>query len=409
MGLFDRENLTEPKFLLNSQKSFRNKLLDKVIDSQQKLYLHFNQGFSIVDKTSKESTNFTKAFGVNHIQNITKNGQLVIGNGFASPEKFDYKNLQKPKIYIDDLIIAGENKVFDGKAISLDFEDNSISLRLGILDFVEKERAQLQYSLSENSKDSWTSANSGQLLSFPYLDKGDYTLKIRAISPSGKIWETKTIPIEIIPMFWQRWWVQSLFVLVVLSLLALPVFYKIRQKKQRQKLEAVYQKEIEDLKRKALKAQINPHFLFNSLNSIRLLVMKGNIDKATEGISTFSKLVRRVLDHSEREEVTLAEELQSAREYIKLEQMRLKEPFELDIKIDDSLQLESVYIPPMLIQPFLENAIWHGLRHKKSGGKLEISIKDERMMDILSYIFAIMVLVEKLPQNLMHNLKNHLG
>ncbi|NBC58812.1 MAG: hypothetical protein GVY05_11090, partial [Bacteroidetes bacterium] len=115
LALFDRQNLDEPKFLLNSQKHFRNKLLDKVFENNQNLYLHFNEGFSIVDNTSKASTNFTKAFGVNQIQNITKNGHLGIGNGFADPENFDYQNLKPPKIYIDDLIIAGKKVIFNGE------------------------------------------------------------------------------------------------------------------------------------------------------------------------------------------------------------------------------------------------------------------------------------------------------
>jgi len=387
LALFDRQNFAEPKFLLNSEKHFRNKLLDKVFEHNQNLYLHFNEGFSIVDKTSKASTNFTKAFGVNHIRDITKNGQLVIGNGFASPERLDYQNIPSPKIYIDDLIIAGKKVIFNGENIKIDFENNSISLRLGILDFVEKERAQLQYSLSGAFNDNWTSANSGQLLSFPYLDKGDYTLKIRAISPSGKIWETKTIPIEIIPMFWQRWWVRILIVLILISLIAFPLIYRYRQKKQARELKLGYEKEIEDLKRKALKAQINPHFLFNSLNSIRLLVMKGNIEDASEGISTFSRLVRKILNHSERDEVSLKEEIQSTKEYVKLEQMRFKKPFEFEVMMDSDVQLGSIYIPPMLIQPFLENAIWHGLRYKNNNGKLSIKIeKDNKNKNVIIFI-----------------------
>jgi len=377
LGLFDSKNFSEPKFLLRSKKNLRNKLLFKVIENEDKLFLHLDQGLSVLNKADYSIENFSKAFGVDQINNVTKRGDLVIGNGFANPSNFDYQKLTPPKIYVDELIIAGENAVFNEKEIRLNFEENSISLRLGIFDLTEEERAQLQYRLNGKKQAQWTPAESGQLLTFPYLEAGNYILKIRAISPSGKLWEIKEIPIVITPLFWQRWWVQALFVLALTTLLSLPVINKIRQKRKRENLELIYEREIDNLKRKALKAQINPHFLFNSLNSIRLLVMKGNIEKATVGISTFAKLVRRILDHSERDEVSLSEELQSVREYIKLEQMRLKEPFDVDIKADTALQLESINIPPMLIQPFLENAIWHGLRHKDGGGKLSINIKDE--------------------------------
>ncbi|NBC56796.1 MAG: hypothetical protein GVY05_00705, partial [Bacteroidetes bacterium] len=223
---------------------------------------------------------------------------------------------------------------------------------------------------------------------FPYLDKGDYALKIRAISPRGKIWETKTIPIEIIPMFWQRWWVRILIVLILISLIAFPLIYRYRQKKQARELKLAYEKEIEDLKRKALKAQVNPHFLFNSLNSIRLLVLKGNTEKASEGISTFSRLVRKILNHSERDYISLKEEIEYAQEYIRLEQMRFKVPFDFEVIIEDGIEIESINIPPLLIQPFLENSIWHGLRYKKDGkGTLNITIY--KNTENLEYIIKI--------------------
>ncbi len=273
--------------------------------------------------------------------------------------------------------------MYNGTKIRLPFKENSISVRFGILDFVEKECSRLEYSLNQNGKTDWNTANSSQLLSFPYLDHGDYTLQLRAISPNGKVWDSMNIPIEIVPLFWQRLWVQVLIILILITLISLPIIYKIRQKRQREKLKLAYEKEIYNLKRKALRAQINPHFLFNSLNSIRLLVLKGNTEKASEGIATFSRLVRKILNHSEREVISLKEEMESVKEYLRLEQMRFKDPFEIDFKIEDGIELESIYIPPMLIQPFLENSIWHGLRYKDGKGKLNISIKKEDENDYI--------------------------
>ncbi len=377
MGLFDPKNLKSPKLMLKSKTHFRNELLNKLIESKKKNYLLLDKGLAIIDNSSKKVKSFTKAFGVNHIQDIKDNGNVIIGNGYANFSKLDFTNLQKPIFYVDDLIIAGKNQVFNANNISLSSKNNSVSIRLGVLDMVEKERAKLQYKLSGQSQSEWINTNSGQLLSFPYLQKGNYTLNIRLISPEGKVWQTKEIPIYVKPVFWQRLWVKILLIIITLVIIGLPVFIKFRQSRKRKKLKLKYENEINDLKRKALKAQINPHFLFNSLNSIRLLVMKGNIDEATEGISVFSKLVRRVLDFSERDVVTLAEELQSVRDYIKLEQMRFKNPFSVNIKIDENIQQDSVYIPPMIIQPFLENSIWHGLRHLDNQGLLSLYIKDK--------------------------------
>jgi len=377
LGLFKPQNLSNPEFMIDSRESLRNELLEHVLENGQKLYLDLNEGLAIFDKHTRELDVFTKAFGVNQIQNITEKGDLVIGNGFTNPSSFDYQDLPQPKIHIDDLIIAGENHIYSGTDIQVTFDKNSISIRFGILDFVEKERSRLEYSLTKTNETKWTKANFNQLLSFPYLDHGTYTLKLRAISPNGEVWDSMDIPIEIIPLFWQRLWVQVLFVLILITLISFPILYKTRQKRQREQLKLAYEKEIYDLKRKALKAQINPHFLFNSLNSIRLLVLKGNTDKASEGISTFAKLVRKILKHSERDFISLKEEIESALEYIKLEQMRFKQPFDFEINVEDGIELESIDIPPILIQPFLENSIWHGLRYKEDKGKLSISIYKE--------------------------------
>jgi ligand-binding sensor domain-containing protein len=377
LGLFESKDLSRPLYMVESRDRLRNQLLENVLDKNQKLYLNLNEGLAVLAKQTRKLDVFTKAFGVNQIQNITKKGDLVIGDGFADPSSFDYNDLPQPKIHVDDLIIAGHRKVYDGSDIKIPFSKNSISLRIGILDFVEKERANLEYRLSTSEGSSWTNANANQLLSFPYLDHGTYTLKLRAISPNGEIWDSMDIPIEIAPLFWQRLWVQVLFILIVITLISLPIIYKNYQKRQREQLKLAYEKEIYNLKRKALKAQINPHFLFNSLNSIRLLVLKGNTDKASEGISTFSKLVRKILRHSERDFISLKEEIESAQEYIKLEQMRFKEPFDFEVIVEDGIELESIDIPPMLIQPFLENSIWHGLRYKSDQGRLSISISKD--------------------------------
>lgn len=127
----------------------------------------------------------------------------------------------------------------------------------------------------------------------------------------------------------------------------------------------------------ALQSQMNPHFLFNSLNSINNFVLKSEVEKASDYITKFSRLIRVILNSSSSPTSTLAEELGILSLYVKLEQMRVNGGFDYVVNVEENLNLEPIKVPPLFLQPFIENAIWHGIM-KKDGYKLiELSIKKE--------------------------------
>lgn len=126
---------------------------------------------------------------------------------------------------------------------------------------------------------------------------------------------------------------------------------------------------------KSLRAQMNPHFIFNSLNSVNNYIAKSDARAANKYLAKFSKLMRQVLEHSQVEFITLAQEITLLQIYIELEHERFKDQFEYRFEVDESIAIDTVQIPPMLIQPFIENAIWHGLRYREEGGLLELSFK----------------------------------
>jgi len=124
-----------------------------------------------------------------------------------------------------------------------------------------------------------------------------------------------------------------------------------------------------------LRLQMNPHFIFNSLNSIRYFILKQDEEKAIEYIELFSKLLRMILDYSKRDLITLEEELQALELYVKFEKERFNQKFEYQIILDKELSGKLVAIPPLLLQPFAENSIWHGLMHQDKKGCLTIKIQ----------------------------------
>lgn len=136
-------------------------------------------------------------------------------------------------------------------------------------------------------------------------------------------------------------------------------------------------KELEELKMTALQSQMNPHFLFNSLNSINNFVLKSEVEKASDYITKFSRLIRVILKSSTSLTVPFSEELGILSLYVKLEQMRINGGFEYIVKIDKDIRLEEIKVPPLFLQPFIENSIWHGLTHVEGDKKISLTINKQ--------------------------------
>lgn len=151
-----------------------------------------------------------------------------------------------------------------------------------------------------------------------------------------------------------------------------------------EQLKSTFQRELEQIKMKALQAQMNPHFLFNCLNSIRLFYLKNETKKADAYITKFSRLLRLMLNNSRSDLISLQEELDALQLYIEFEQMRFKDKFDFELSIDNQVNTNDFRIQPLTIQPFVENAIWHGLMQNEQAGKLKIDIQQIAQKTLIS-------------------------
>ncbi|HEX5168572.1 MAG TPA: tetratricopeptide repeat protein [Cyclobacteriaceae bacterium] len=176
--------------------------------------------------------------------------------------------------------------------------------------------------------------------------------------------------------------------LLLVTLLAGLILYSVLQRLKNQKnmakkdhelTEARFMHEIATLEMKALRAQINPHFLFNCINSINVMIANNENEKASQYLAKFSKLIRQILENSETSNVSLDREMLLVESYIQLEELRFKGKINYQISIDSKISPEDTYLPSMVLQPFVENAIWHGLLHKgkNENGLIRISVQEE--------------------------------
>ncbi len=167
--------------------------------------------------------------------------------------------------------------------------------------------------------------------------------------------------------------------ILAFTLLSIILFRNIYLRRKNEKLQN--RRTQTELQQQVLRAQMNPHFIFNSLNSINRFILQNNKSQASEFLTKFSRLVRLILQNSQAPLIPLENEIESLKLYLELEALRFDYHFEYKIYIDDNLQTGSLQVPPLIIQPFVENAIWHGLMHKEDKGHLEIELtqKDDML------------------------------
>lgn len=178
---------------------------------------------------------------------------------------------------------------------------------------------------------------------------------------------------KFVPPFWQTWWFKVLVGLLVILLFIFVISLFYRSEKRR----TDFNKRIAELKLQALRAQMNPHFIFNTINSIQYFISCNDQESAFLYLSKFSKLMRQTLDNSAKSRISIKKELETLQLYMDLQMLRFENRFEYSIKVDPQIDMHNFEIPAMLIQPYIENAINHGISPKKGKGNINVSIKLE--------------------------------
>lgn len=234
--------------------------------------------------------------------------------------------------------------------------------------------------LGEEQK--WSPVSSKTSATYSNLLPGTYRFQLKAVNEDG-VWSNtlSSPPFEISPPYWQRWWFIGGLILLAVTLLTLFIRFRINQvrtkariKEQRLEMENA----MLELEQKALRLQMNPHFIFNALNSIQGLIATKDTKSARYYLAKFSKLMRRVLENSRETHISLEREIDSLEVYLDLERFCGGEKFDFEIHTDEKLSPEETLIPPMLIQPFVENAIIHGINHlENSKGKITLRFLQE--------------------------------
>lgn len=279
-------------------------------------------------------------------------------------------NSLKKQVSVKEVSVDGKITYPESKTLEVASGSKMIHIELRSTNYKSFGNQKYKYRLSANDK--WTYGKSGSI-DFYDLPSGGYYLELSYLSDNG-IWQKPygILKIKKYPKFVETIWFYLLLVLTSFLLAFLFFRFRVVQiNKQRN-----YKRQIEKLEQKALLAQMNPHFIFNSLNSIQSFLVYNENDLAEKYLQMLSQLIRMTLNNSRESEVTIRQEIDVLTKYIELEKMRFKNRFDYEFTVLLSHNELLRYIPPMLIQPFVENSIIHGFKDLDVVGRLEINFKE---------------------------------
>jgi ligand-binding sensor domain-containing protein len=276
------------------------------------------------------------------------------------------------KLEISQILVNGKPRFFEDYFLELNKDERDIVIQFSDYSYLGEGKVHFRYRFSDETK--WHVLDNPELV-LNHFQPGKYTLEIEAFDNLGNRQGHK-LKLEILahPPFLKS----NLFYVLIFCLLMGIIFGVNRYLWKKQNEKQAYLRKIKEAEMKTLRSQMNPHFLFNTLNSINSYIIQHKTEDASSYLTTFSKLMRSILDNSKHEQITLKNELHTLKLYLKLESVRLEHSFDYVFHVDESVSSEFIMVPPLILQPFAENAIWHGLRNLKSIGLLEILVEQPK-------------------------------
>ncbi|MBL7913497.1 MAG: histidine kinase [Bacteroidia bacterium] len=363
------------------------------IDSSGKIWFVSSNGLSVLNPVTNNLKNYSVSNGIYSLYaslsiHVQYDGTIYLGT-FSGYYKFNSSianSIDKPdKVLITNFMAGGkeihyEQELASNKIIKLAASDNFFSIEFNTIDFKNQTGTVYYYRLSD---EAWKQIPRKGYASYSHLPGGDYVFEVKVMNSSGEFSDITRVPIHIETPFYKT----PLFTILLTLMISGSIFslYRIRVR-HIEKTEAIktdFNKQLAETEMRALRAQMNPHFIFNCLNSINRYIIKNDQKTASLYLTKFAKLIRLILDNSEQHMVALSQEMEALKLYIEIEALRFDHRFSYEIDVDSEVNTDSIYVPSMIIQPFVENAIWHGLLHKETPGRLIVRLKRESEMLIV--------------------------
>lgn len=257
----------------------------------------------------------------------------------------------------------------------LPWDENNLSFEYIGISLANPAKVRYQYML-EGYEKNWSLPSDNNITTYSNLPPGKYTFRVKTCNSEGRWSEMPaTFAFEIRTPFWRQLWFWLVLLSASVALLFIIIRVRIANIRKRERHEAQIRVEVAMNQLKALRAQMNPHFVFNSMNSIQHFIINNNTQEAGKYLNKFARLIRLILYNSEKANITIREEVDLMRLYLELESLRFEGKFTYEMNIAPDVDIDYFEIPSMLLQPYVENAILHGLMPLNGGGRLLFDIR----------------------------------
>ncbi len=308
---------------------------------------------------------------VNHV--LTYNQQLFTSNfsGVLSVPLNQEEIFPIQKIYFKSVAYNQQPINDDLREVTF-VKDNKLVFNFGLIDYSGQEHNRYFFKLAP-LQNKWVEVHS-KSVNFNNLAPNDYIFQIKVTNPYRQEL-VKAYHFKIKPLWWQKSWAKLSFVVTGLAGLFLIGYYTRKKELQKQRKKLLAEKQMAEFELHALRSQMNPHFVFNSLNAILYYINDENFDKSETYLIRFSRLIRMIFEFSRKKTIKLKQEIALLKSYLNLEKMRFGDDFNYCFDIDPDLDLEQVEIPTLLLQPIVENAVNHGIFHKNGKGTICLFFK----------------------------------
>ncbi|PCJ00616.1 MAG: hypothetical protein COB15_02260 [Flavobacteriales bacterium] len=372
--------------IIDKEDGLTSNLIKSIhVDNEKTIWVGTNKGLNrinykgtgggnIYQITKKHGLVSTEILKIHSLKNIiyatTPSGLIQIDRA-----KLDV-NKTPPPIYIIEFKANSSIKNTQNE-INLSYKENFITIKYEGLNYKSLGEVKYKYRLV-GADTNWTTTTS-RMVQYPSLQLNNYTFEIKAKNEDGYWSRPTSIAFTIKPPYWKTWWFIILEILI--GILIVFMLFRYREKQNNKRIEN--EKKVIELELKSLRSQMNPHFIFNTLNAIQNAVNTLDRKIASNYVADFGRLIRIVLESSKNTMITIDTEIEMLTLYINLEAIRFPNKFTYNLIIDPELQNDIYKIPTMVLQPFIENAIIHGLAPKKEEGlmlSIEFKLTDEETL-----------------------------
>ncbi|MGY0392208.1 histidine kinase [Bizionia sp. KMM 8389] len=289
-----------------------------------------------------------------------------------------FKDFKTAKVRIEGITINDRDTLVKTN-YKLPYNYNKVGVRFNSNGFQTNQHVAYQYRIKELDVNWQVIPMNTHYVNFNSLSSGNYTFELKAqnVSAQEAVF-AKPITFVITKPFWETWWFFVFVFLGVFGLIWLYFRWRLKQKEHLRIVEIdkiLVDNKITNLRLENLRSQMNPHFIFNALNSIQDYIISNEKELASSYLVKFSRLIRMYLEYSQQNEITLQEELKALQLYLELEKVRFEDELEYRVVVDDRLKTKYIKVPSLFIQPYVENALKHGLLHKLTDRKLTVEAK----------------------------------